>query len=120
MIDRTTRLSRGYTSPTLSPRREVVGRVGGAIYRGMVVPAPVWGAGYTPPPHVGGSRGARWVDTGAGYATPPLWRTSGFFRGGWAKEGGELRWESPALYKGAGRLVGMWWWGEARAGGRKT
>ena len=120
MIDRTTRLSRGYTSPTLSPRREVVGRVGGLFCRGMVEPAPVWGVGYPPPPHVGGSRGARWAVTGAGYATPPQWRTSGFFRGGRAKEGRKLRWESPALYKGAGRLVGMWWWGEARGGGRKS
>ena len=59
------------------------------------------------------------MDTGAGYATPPHGGRAVFFVG-WAKEGGELRWESPALYKGAGRLVGMWWWGEARAGGRKS
>ena len=119
MIDRTTRLSRGYTSPTLSPRREVVGRVGGLFCRGMVEPAPAWGGGYTPPPHVGGSRGARWAVTGAGYAAPPQWRRVGeVFVGIGLRRGGELRWESPALYKGAGRLVGMWWWGEARGGGR--
>ena len=81
---------------------------------------PLYGGPATlPPPRGGEPRGAV-GGYGGGVRTPPLWRTSGFFRGGWAKEGGELRWESPALYKGAGRLVGMWWWGEARGGGRKS
>ena len=120
MIDRTTRLSSGvHQSHPLSPQGG-----GGSSWRfvlqryGRTGPC-MGGRLYSPPPRGGEPRGAV-GGYGGGVRNPPPMAEERCFHGGWAREGGELRWESPALYKGAGRLVGMWWWGEARGGGRKS
>ena len=82
---------------------------------------PLYGGPATlPPPTWGGAEGRGGWIRGRGTQPPPMADERFFSWGVCAKEGVELGWESPALYKGAGRLVGMWWWGEARAGGRKT